>query len=346
MKNILVTGAGAVLGQGILRSLQEFPDNFFIHTADPDHRSSGHLLGNKAHLVKMAKDPDYLISIENIINTENIDIILIGTDTELPIFSLNKKRLEGKYGVIIVVSSLNVIEIANNKFLTANFLKDNGFPYPISFMSYDQDGIRLLKNLNSYPYFAKPIDGARSIGVEIIYNEKDLNRISSYNNNLVIQEYISEIDGEFTSGCLVFNGKCVAVVTLKRDLRDGNTYRAYYKQEYEIYNNYISSVAEKLGVDGPCNFQFRVKDGRPIIFEINSRFSGTTPLRFIFGFNEVIACINFYLYKKNINQFNLKPGVVLRAWSDLFVSEQDLERLKTDKFLNNPSSIYYPFKKE
>lgn len=345
IKNILVTGAGAVLGQGILRSLHEHSNNFIIHTADPDYRSSGHWLGNKAHLIKMAKDPDYLSSIENIIIAEKIDIILIGTDTELPIFSDNKKRLEEKYGVIIVVSNTNVIKIANDKFLTANFLKENGFPFPISFMSYDQDGIMYLKKLNNYPYIAKPIDGARSKGIELIKEEKDIDRISSFDNNLVVQEFIAETDGEFTSGCLVFKGKCVAVVTLKRDLRDGNTYRAYYKKEYEIYNNFISNVSEKLGVEGPCNFQFRIKNGKPVIFEINSRFSGTTPLRFIFGFNEVIACINFYLFNKNIDQFVLKPGIVMRAWSDLFVSEQDLDRLKNENILENPTSNYHPFKK-
>ena len=67
MKNILVTGAGAVLGQGILRCLQEYANDFIIHTADPDHKSSGHWLGNKAHIVKMANDPEYINSIENII---------------------------------------------------------------------------------------------------------------------------------------------------------------------------------------------------------------------------------------------------------------------------------------
>ena len=119
MKNILVTGAGAVLGQGILRSLQEYTNDFIIHTADPDHKSSGHWLGNKAHIVKMANDPEYINSIENIIQSENIDIVLIGTDTELPILSNNKKILEEKYKVIIVVSDSKVIEIANDKFLTA-----------------------------------------------------------------------------------------------------------------------------------------------------------------------------------------------------------------------------------
>ena len=346
MKNILVTGAGAVLGQGILRSLQEYTNDFIIHTADPDHRSSGHWLGNKAHTIKMANDPDYLNSIENIIQSEKIDIVLIGTDTELPIFSNNKKLLEEKYRVIIVVSDSKVIEIANDKFLTANFLKNNGFHYPISYMSYDQDGIFLLKKQNNYPYIAKPIDGARSKGVEILNSEQDLDRVTSYVNNLVIQEYISEFDGEFTSGCLVFNRKCVAVVTLKRDLRDGNTYRAYYSNEFVKYNSFISSVAETLGVEGPCNFQFRIKDGQPVIFEINSRFSGTTPLRYIFGFNEVKACVNYYLFKREIENFNLKPGVVMRTWSDIFVSEQEFMHLENEKTLINPSSNYHPFKKK
>lgn len=346
MKNILVTGAGALLGQGILRSLQEYSNDFIIHTADPDHRSSGHWLGNKAHIVKMANDPEYLSSIENIIQTEKIDIVLIGTDTELSIFSNNKKLLEEKYKVIIVVSDSKVIEIANDKFLTANFLKNNGFHFPISYMSYDQYGINLLKKQKNYPYIAKPIDGARSKGVEIIKSEEDLNRVTSYISNLVIQECISDIDGEFTSGCLVFNRKCVAVVTLKRDLRDGNTYRAYYSREYEKYNNFISSVAETLGVDGPCNFQFRIKDGQPVIFEINSRFSGTTPLRYIFGFNEVKACLDYYLFNKEVDDFYLKPGLVMRTWSDIFVSEQEFLNLKNEKTLINPFSNYHPFKKK
>ena len=344
MKNILVTGAGALLGQGILRSLQDIGSEFFIHTADPDHKSTGHFIGQKAHIIKFANDPNFLDSIEKILINENIDIVLIGTDSELPIFAKNKQTLEKKYDLKILVSNINVIEIANDKYLTANFLKNNNFHFPISYMSYDSKGIGELKQEGNYPYVAKPIDGARSKGVELINNEDDLNRISSFSNNLVVQEYISDADGEFTSGCLFIDNNCLAVVTLKRDLRDGNTYRAYYSEKYDIYNNYISKVAEKLQVDGPCNFQFRIKNGKPIIFEINSRFSGTTPIRSIFGFNEVKACINYYLNNKKILRPKLKNGVVMRAWADIFIDELELCQLKDNLFLNNPRSTYYPFK--
>jgi carbamoyl-phosphate synthase large subunit len=343
MIKILVTGAGAVLGQGILRCLQGQKD-YILHTADPDIRSAGHWLGNKAHTIKLANDPEYLLEIDRIISEEQIDIVLIGTDTELPIFAKNKAAMERKFPVKIVVSSEEVINIANDKFLTAEFLKGNGFEYPESYMTYDANGMNTLKTKANYPYISKPVDGARSKGIVVIQKESDLDEITSYKNNLVVQEFLTEEEGEFTSGCLVFGGKCTAVVTLRRDLRDGNTYRAYYKNDFDRYNEYIAMVAEKLGVEGPSNFQFRIRNGKPVIFEVNSRFSGTTPLRSFFGFNEVLATVEYYLDLKIVKRSNLKNGVVMRVWADIFVDEDQMNYFKENGSLGNPKTIYFPFK--
>lgn len=98
MKTILVTGAGAVLGQGILRSLNQASNKYLIHTADPDWRSAGHWLGNKAHTIPMANDSNYFNIVEKIIDREKIDAVLIGTDVELPLFAKEKNRLNKNYG--------------------------------------------------------------------------------------------------------------------------------------------------------------------------------------------------------------------------------------------------------
>ncbi len=343
MRKILVTGAGAVLGQGILRCLREHKDKYQIHTADPDVRSTGHWLGDKAHTILFANDPQFINSIEEIIIAENIDAILVGTDAELPIFSKQKTYLESNYQLSVVVSDERVIEIANDKWLTANYLKANNFPFPLSYMSNDIEGIKHLKELNQYPYIAKPVDGARSKGLLMINTERDLDQIASYANNLVVQEYISEDEGEFTSGCLVFGGECKVVVTLKRDLRDGNTYRAYYDKTYEKYGKFIAQISESLNIFGPSNFQFRVKNGVPIIFEINSRFSGTTPIRSFFGFNEVVATLDYLFENKNVVQPKLKSGVIMRAWADIFVEEKEMEVFKSNNSLQNPTCVYHPF---
>ncbi|MDT0677477.1 ATP-grasp domain-containing protein [Autumnicola musiva] len=343
--NILVTGAGALLGQGILRSLNEIKGNMTIHTCDPAWRSGGHWLGDFAHTIPLATDNNYIVEISRLISENNINLLFIGTDVELPVFAENKEKLESQFNLKIIVSNKKVIEIANNKYLTAKFLQENDYPFPYSVLSEDKKGVKELKEKSAYPYFAKPVDGARSKGIVKVENEKILDEITSYPNNLVIQEFISEEEGEFTSGCLVLDGKAVAVVTLKRDLRDGNTYRAYYEKEFTRYDETIKKIAESLGVEGPCNFQFRIRNGEPVIFEINARFSGTTPLRSFFGFNEVEAVVNHYTNQQKISQPELREGEVLRVWADLFIPKEEAERFNASKEIEKPEAEYHPFKK-
>jgi len=345
MINILVTGAGALLGQGILRSIRMIEElDYYLISADPEAKSTGHFIADKSYLIPYASDPDYIYRIEQIILEENIDIVFIGTDVELPLFAENKEYLENKYNTKIVVSSTDVVEIANDKWKTSEFLRNNGFPYPISSLTTDDIGISNLIKLNKFPYIAKPIDGARSRGLIIVEDEKQLLSLCDLENNLVVQELLSDEEGEFTTGCLVINGECVSIVSLKRDLRDGNTWRAYRNGE-NPYDSIIKEIAEKLNPDGPLNFQYRIKNGQPVIFEINCRFSGTTPIRAIFGVNEVEALLRYYFEDKPITQGKIKNGTLLRTFSDIFIENEVVEELKSNKVLVNPKSSYYPFKR-
>lgn len=342
--NILVTGAGALLGQGILRCLRLSENKYKVITADPNPLSSGNWLGDKAYIIPIAKDEAYIPAIERIISEEGIDVVLVGTDVELPKFAQYRDELESKYGTRIVVASTQVIDIANNKWLTAEFLRTNNFPYPLSALTTDKDALMSLKSQAGLPLIAKPVDGARSVGFEIIKSEERLNQITSHANNLVVQEYLSNDEGEYTSGCIVYGGKCKAIVTLKRDLRDGNTYRTYRDADTNKYDHIIIAIAEKLGVSGPCNFQFRIKDHLPVIFEINSRFSGTTPLRCFYGLNEVEAIIEFLINEREIKQVVLKEGIVMRAYADIMISNEEIENFKEKGHLDNPNCEQFSFR--
>ncbi len=343
-KNILVTGAGALLGQGILRLLQISDFSKKIYTADPDPRSTGHWLGDFAITVPKVSDNNYIESVKKIVIEYKIDAILVGTDVELPIYSKFKDDFLINYNCKVIVSCQEVVDIANDKFLTAEFLKKNDFDYPFSVMANDKNKLIEIENKLGFPLFAKPFDGARSLGIKKIENHEELMEIYDPNSNLVVQQFLSETEGEYTSGCTVINGKCKAIVTLKRDLRDGNTYRAYRNDETSKYDKYIIPIAEKLNPDGPVNFQFRIFDGKPVIFEINGRFSGTTPLRHFYGYNEVQAILKFYLFKEEIKEPILKNGIVLRTWSDLFIEEKELNELFKNKKLDNPKAIFYNYK--
>jgi carbamoyl-phosphate synthase large subunit len=331
-KNILVTGAGALLGQGILRLLQISDFSKKIYTADPDPRSTGHWLGDYAITVPKVSEGNYIETIKKIITEYKIDAILVGTDVELPIFSKFKDDFLTNYNCKVIVSGQEVVDIANDKFLTAEFLKNNGFSYPFSVMANDKNKLIEIEKKLGFPLFAKPFDGARSIGIRKIENHKELMEIYDPNSNLVVQQFLSETEGEYTSGCTV------------RDLRDVNTYRTYRNDETAKYDKYIIPIAEKLNPDGPVNFQFRIFDGRPVIFEINGRFSGTTPLRHFYGYNEVEAILKFYLFKEEIKGPILKNGIVLRTWSDLFIEENELKELFKNRKLDNPKAVFYNYK--
>jgi carbamoyl-phosphate synthase large subunit len=343
MKNILVTGAGSLLGQGILRLLKIANFKKKIFTADPDSKSSGHWLGDEALIIPKVSEVNYIETIQNIVLRNKIDIILVGTDVELQLLSQFKNEFLEKFNCKVIVSDLNVITISNDKFLTAQFLKENNFPYPFSVMANDKKGLDQIREKFGFPLFAKPIDGARSLGIRTIYNEEELNELFNPESNLTVQQYLPEELGEYTSGCIVVEGKCKSIVTLKRDLRDGNTYRTYRDALTSNYDDVIKKVAEKLNPDGPVNFQFRVINNEPVIFEINGRFSGTTPLRYFYGFNEVEALLKYHLFEESIESPVLKEGMVLRAWSDVFIGNSQFHELTSKKKLSEPTAIFYNF---
>jgi carbamoyl-phosphate synthase large subunit len=55
------------------------------------------------------------------------------------------------------------------------------------------------------------------------------------------------------------------------------------------------AIAQALGSVGPLNIQGRLDSGEFVPFEINPRFSGTTPMRAMAGFNEPELLIDWHL---------------------------------------------------
>src|SRR5262249_46279247 len=146
-----------------------------------------------------------------------------------------------------------------------------------------------------FPLVVKPRIGGRSVGLRVVHNRADLDDALESKQNLVLQECVGTPDTEFTAGAVHFEGEDVVSILMRRDLRDGNTYRAYVEAFPEL-NDQVVAFARALKPYGPANFQFRTdSEGRARVFEINARFSGTTPLRALAGFPEVEMCIRYLI---------------------------------------------------
>lgn len=317
---VLVTGAGALLGQGIIKALRASSLSPYIIAVDPSPLAAALYWVDAAYLVPMAVAPNYLERIRELLWQEKPDAVLIGTDVELEVFAAHREVLERDFQTHVLVSDPNVVAIADDKWLTYEFFKRHGFGCPSSCLPGGEE--ELIAEVG-FPLVVKPRVGARSVGVSVVHDREQLRRALESQDNLVVQECAGTSDSEYTAGALVFDGKCDASIVMRRDLRDGNTYRAFV-EPYEELNRVVRDWAEKLLPHGPVNFQFRLDGERAKVFEINARFSGTTPLRTYAGFNEVDMALRHIVRGDTITQPVLKPVTILRHWDETVIEPQSL----------------------
>jgi carbamoyl-phosphate synthase large subunit len=317
---VLVTGAGALLGQGIVRMLVE--SELKVHTiaVDPSGLAPALYWANEAHLIPMVKDPRYLEVMLGLLRRVRPDAVLIGTDVELELFARHRQELEAELGSAIVVSSPRVIAIADDKYETFRFLKDQGFPYPESCLPGEEEA--LIERVG-FPLVVKPRVGARSVGVHVVRDRAELARRIAEVQQPVIQQHLATADEEYTAGVLCFDGQVEASIVMRRDLRDGNTYRAYVEPFPEL-NAAVQEIGKRLAPHGPANFQFRLDGGQVKVFEINARFSGTTPFRHRAGFREVDYCLRRLVRGEKPIPPRIEPMIVLRHWAETVVRPGDL----------------------
>ena len=80
-----------------------------------------------------------------------------------------------------------------------------------------------------------------------------------------------------------------------------------------------AEISKKFGARGPINIQCRLVDGIVSVFEINPRFSGTTSLRALVGYNEP----EFFI-KKYLLGINFSPDFPFR---EAFISRNLVENI-------------------
>jgi len=323
--NVLVTGAGGGVGQGVIKSLKMIKDmDIKIVAADMSELATGLYAADAAYLVDRCDSNEYLETLGNIFRKESIDFYIPGTDVELKFCAINKQLIMDEFNVHTVISSTEVINISDNKYKTSSFLREGGFNYPKTDYLKDID----INNIE-YPVIVKPSVGYGSIGVYKVNNLDELIPHLEDTNNFVIQEFVGNEDTEYTCTVVKIGIELSPVLVLKRILRSGDTYRAE-PVESEKIEQYVLDVASKLEIDGGCNFQLRLDThGKPKIFEINSRFSGTTPFCAQIGFNPV----EFYLKKSLGLESNINidySSIILRYWSEVVVKKNLLSKISKD----------------
>lgn len=335
--NVLIAGiGGASLGTEILKSLLLAGD-YNTYGCDISEYAFGHYQEGfkKTYLIKLE---EYIDSILQICSSENISFVIPGGEQPMVLLGKANERLKS-LGVCLVSNSAEIINNFSDKGKTFEILSRMGVKTPRTIK------INNLEEINDFcfPAIIKPVLGTG--GSSFVFLAGDIEEAKLYalcllrnRREVIIQEYIYEDEGEYTVGVLSLPGQqVVGSIALKRVFN--SKLSISYKGEHGLISSGYSQgliddfknirmVAEKIakivGSEGPLNIQGRVKEGQFLPFEINPRFSASTYLRALAGFNEVDILLKYLANGELLINNDIRYGYYLRSLSEIFIRKDGI----------------------
>lgn len=334
--NILVLGVGGNVSQGIIKAIAKSNLDCKVIGACVSPESIGLYLCDKAYISPYASSEDFMPWLIEICNNEKVDIVLTGVEEN--IFEIAKNIDEFSRGTraIFKCTTYENLLIGQDKLETSLWLKNNGCNYPKFASSEDTEHIARLIEDVGFPLIAKPRKGKGSNGIFKINNQQDLQKVFKL-DEYIIQEYIGDEDAEYTVGCYCDkSGRLLNPIIMRRELKYGTTFKAEIV-ENSIISAEVIKICGHFKPVGPLNIQLRMdKNNRPVCFELNVRFSGTTPMRAHFGFNDVEAMIKEYVLEQKLPEsFEVRTGTAYRYMNEIYIDDEIQRKLKEEGVIEN-----------
>ena len=334
--SVLVLGVGGNVGQGILKALALASVPCRVVGACVSPLSFGLYTADRALVSPLAADPSFLEWLIATCKEESIDAVLSGVEPVLDVLAEHADTIRRETGAVVVVSSRRCLDIGGDKLATCQWLQDKGLNYPRFADAEQPEAVEQLAADVGFPLLAKPRRGKGSHGVLLASTRDDLRYVARA-GGYVVQENLGDPGQEYTAGCFCDrDGRVRGSIVMRRDLLEGTTVRAETGDFPEVRAE-AERLAAALGPAGPCNIQMRLHEGRAVCFEINVRFSGTTPVRARLGYNEVEAALrHFVLGEPAVDLPRITQGTMLRYWNEMYVSEEAKAQLTHHGFLDRP----------
>lgn len=323
MTTVLVTGTGAIIGYGILKSLKALPGVTLV-AADIFAHAVGQYFADRFVQAPLTSCPQYGDWLASVVRDHGVDLVIPGIEQDAAWLGRAVKAGTAP-PCAIALNNPDLIALAGDKVAFDHFLKQSGDPARIP-GAITGDFATLATDLGT-PFLLKPRHGYAGKGILRVGSEAEFAPHAGRLGDVYLaQRLIGTDDAEYTVSAFCSAGEVMAVIALQRHLSpEGATMRAR-TTEAGPFLPVISRLARSLKAEGPTNFQFRVAEGQPWLLEINPRISSATSLRAAFGYNEAQMCLDHYLYRRPIAQPALRSGHAIRYIEDLIHHEDRADR--------------------
>jgi len=345
MTTVLVTGVGGGgNGEQLVKSLRLSTIAYRVVGTDLTVEAAQQSGADVCLALPRADHPGYLDALLEVCAQQKVEALLPGSEPELRLLALNAGRIR-QHVALLAINDQSLIDICSDKFKTAEFLASHGFESPASWLVSSIDE---LAPISSFPLIVKPTVGGGSQNVYLIQSRDELQMICGfllgYFESVLVQEYVGRVDQEFTVGVLFDgDGQLINSIALNRFILTALSNRIRVPNrtdredlgpvlaissgvsqgrvaDFPEVRDYCERVGIALGAKYAINVQCRLVDGRPMIFEINPRFSGTSSIRAMLGFNEPDLLIRKHLLGETLSiRPSYRHGTVLRGLREMLV---------------------------
>lgn len=321
MYNVLVTGVGAVIGYGIVRSLRALERPVRIIGMDIYPDAAGLHCCDHFEPAVLAAAPAYPEFLRSLICRNSIDLVIPGIEHDI-----SRMVQEGSawsdLDTKFALNNPGLVALSADKWHTACSLAEAGFPVIKTRIEGNFDE---LAQEFGIPFLLKPRRSYASKGIQRIHTERDVDYWrQKLGDDFMVQEIVGDDENEYTVAAFGFgDGTCGQKLILQRKLSgEGATAKARVVSIPEI-DVLVDRLAMHFKPVGPTNFPFRYHAGQFLLLEINPRVSSSTSLRMAFGYNEAQMCVEYYLEGKRPAERTIRPGRAVRYLADLVTYDRD-----------------------
>ncbi|RYC52990.1 carbamoyl-phosphate synthase large subunit [Flagellimonas olearia] len=244
-------------------------------------------------------------------------IVQLGGQTALKL----AEKLD-KYGINIIGTSFESLDLAEDRGSFSTLLKNNDIPYPKFGVAETADEALALADQLNFPLLVRPSYVLGGQGMKIVINKEELEAHvvdllrSIPNNKLLLDHYLDgAIEAEADAIC---DGEDVYIIGIMEHIEpcgihsgDSNaTLPPFNLGEFVMQQikDHTKKIALALNTVGLINIQFAVKDDIVYIIEANPRASRTVPfIAKAYGEPYVNYATKVMLKEKKVKDFEFNP---------------------------------------
>lgn len=311
--NVLVTSAGTASAINVIKALrlqQDYPIHILAVDADPT--AAGLYIADEHAIVPKCSQSDYIPTLLKLAQEYQIRALYPIYSQEIDVVAAHAS-LFAEREIGLLLPKPEVVKLCNDKRRMYELAARLGISTP-----------RIISEWEplTFPVFAKPNTASGTTGARRIDDKEDWEYMKSKYPNLLYQEFVQGPEYTIDILCDRKSNLIAGSPRLRLATKSGQSVKGKTVEEPTLVK-LCAQLCKAVGIVGPCNIQFILRNDEFVFIELNPRYAaGGLMLTVNAGANLPVLALKFMLGQE-IAPITIRPGVtMLRFWEELFVTQE------------------------